>query len=173
MSACAFLGLGSNLGDRAAALAAARASLARCGFVACLHSSYYWTEPVGGPPQEWYLNAVLGGATTLTPRQLLEAALGIERELGRVRGERYGPRTLDIDLLLYGDQVLAEADLTLPHPRLHERRFVLAPLAEIAPTARHPLLGCNMAELLARCPDGARVERLPSAELPHRSALEA
>jgi 2-amino-4-hydroxy-6-hydroxymethyldihydropteridine diphosphokinase len=173
MNACAFLGLGSNLGDRAAALAAACSGLARLGFMARLHSSFYWTEPVGGPPQEWYLNAVLGGPTTLTPRELLEAALAIEREAGRVRAERYGPRTLDIDLLLHGDQVLAEPDLTLPHPRLHERRFVLTPLAEIAPAARHPLLGVDMATLLARCPDHARVERLPSAELPRRAALEA
>lgn len=173
MSACAFLGLGSNLGDRVAALAAAQAGLARRGFTARVHSSLYWTEPVGGPPQEWYLNAVLGGPTTLSARELLEAGLAVERELGRVRAERNGPRTLDIDVLLYGEQVVAEADLVLPHPRLHERRFVLVPLAEIAPSAWHPLLGRSVADLLACCADTARVERLASSALPRRAVTEA
>lgn len=159
MSPRAHIGLGSNLGDREAALQRALEALARRGFHVATRSSLYWTEPVGGPPQEWYLNAVAAGHTTLTPEELLRACLDVERELGRVRGVRNGPRTLDADLLLYGDEVRAGEALELPHPRLHERRFVLVPLCEIDPGARHPLLGLSMVELLARCPDRSRVLR--------------
>jgi 2-amino-4-hydroxy-6-hydroxymethyldihydropteridine diphosphokinase len=155
-----FLGLGSNLGDRAAALARAEERLAARGFRPTARSSLYLTEPVGGPPQEWYLNAVLRGETTLAPEELLGAALEVERELGRVRGERYGPRTIDIDLLLYGGERRQGPGLTLPHPRLHERLFVLVPLAEIAPGVRHPVLGATAEELLRRCPDAHSVRRL-------------
>lgn len=157
MSARAYIGLGSNLGDREAALDRALAALARRGFDVTARSSLYWTEPVGGPPQDWYLNAVVAGRTRLAPEELLEACLAAERELGRVRGVRNGPRTLDADLLLYGDEVRGGTALELPHPRLHERRFVLVPLCEIAPQARHPLLGLCAAELLLQCPDRSQV----------------
>jgi 2-amino-4-hydroxy-6-hydroxymethyldihydropteridine diphosphokinase len=157
MRSRAYIGLGSNLGDREAALAQALVALARRGFEVTAHSSLYWTEPVGGPPQEWYLNAVAAGHTSLAPEALLQVCLEVERESGRVRGARNGPRTLDADLLLYGDEVRADEALELPHPRLHERRFVLVPLCEIAPEARHPRLGLSAAELLARCADRSQV----------------
>lgn len=163
MSARAYIGLGSNLGDREAALRRALEALARRGFHVSTRSSLYWTEPVGGPPQEWYLNAVAAGHTQLAPEELLQACLDVECELGRVRGVRYGPRVLDADLLLYGAEVRQGAALALPHPRLHERRFVLVPLCEIDPGARHPLLDLTAAELLARCPDRSQVLRRAAA----------
>jgi 2-amino-4-hydroxy-6-hydroxymethyldihydropteridine diphosphokinase len=163
MSARAYIGLGSNLGDREAALERALAALGRRGFRVAARSSLYWTEPVGGPPQEWYLNAVAAGHTTLAPEELLRVCLDVEQELGRVRGVRNGPRTLDADLLLYSDEVRHGAALALPHPRLHQRRFVLVPLCEIDPGARHPLLELTAAELLARCPDRSRVLRRDAA----------
>lgn len=155
----AFLGLGSNLGDRESTLAAARARLRAGGFEIRRASALYWTEPVGGPPQEWFLNQVLEGATALSPEQLLELALQAEREQGRVRRERDGPRTLDVDLLLYDGERRSSPGLELPHPRLHERRFVLVPLCEIAPEALHPGLGLTARQLLERCPDRSAVER--------------
>lgn len=155
----AFLGLGSNLGDRERTLAEARERLRASGFEIGRESALYWTEPVGGPPQEWFLNQVLLGSTALSPEQLLDLALAIERALGRRRRERNGPRTLDVDLLLYEGQRRSGPGLELPHPRLHERRFVLVPLAEIAPDEPHPLLGLSARELLERCPDRSAVER--------------
>jgi 2-amino-4-hydroxy-6-hydroxymethyldihydropteridine diphosphokinase len=152
-----FLGLGSNLGDREAALAGARSGLEARGVRIVSLSSLYLTEPVGGPPQDWFLNAVAEAATVLPPEEVLEACLEVEREHGRVRGPKDGPRTLDIDVLLYGDGRREGKGLTLPHPRLAERRFVLVPLAEIAPGARHPVLGLTAAEMLARCPDPSEV----------------
>ncbi|MGE5125760.1 MAG: 2-amino-4-hydroxy-6-hydroxymethyldihydropteridine diphosphokinase [Betaproteobacteria bacterium] len=154
-----FLGLGSNLGDREAAIDEALRQLAERGFETLLRSSLWLTEPVGGPPQGWFLNAAAGGRTALSPEALLAACLDTERALGRVRTVRNGPRTIDVDLLLYGEQRIERPGLVVPHPRLHERRFVLAPLAEIAPHLAHPTLGATIEELLARCPDAARVER--------------
>jgi 2-amino-4-hydroxy-6-hydroxymethyldihydropteridine diphosphokinase len=155
-----FLGLGSNRGDRAGALAKAEERLAAKGFRTTARSALYLTEPVGGPPQEWFLNAVLQGETPLAPEELLAAGLEVERDLGRVRGERFGPRTIDIDLLLYGTERREGPGLTLPHPRMHERLFVLAPLAEIAPAVLHPALGLTAQEMLRRCPDRHAVRRL-------------
>jgi 2-amino-4-hydroxy-6-hydroxymethyldihydropteridine diphosphokinase len=158
-----FLGLGSNLGDREATLAAALERLATRGFVVRLRSSNWLTEPVGGPPQGWFLNAVVGGETALEPLPLLAACLATELELGRVRTSRNGPRTIDVDILFHGMQRIELPGLVLPHPRLHERRFVLAPLAEIAPQLLHPTLGRTAAELLALCPDRSAVERQPAS----------
>ncbi len=155
----AYLGLGSNLGDRERTLAEARARLCAAGFEIARESGLYWTEPVGGPPQEWFLNQVLRGSTWRSPEQLLDLALAIERALGRERRERNGPRTLDVDLLLYEGERRRGPGLELPHPRLHERRFVLVPLAEIAPDEPHPVLGLCARELLERCPDRSAVER--------------
>jgi 2-amino-4-hydroxy-6-hydroxymethyldihydropteridine diphosphokinase len=155
-----FLGLGSNLGDREAALEAALAGLRARGFRPLARSSNWLTEPVGGPPQGWFVNAVVGGETELSARALLEACLDTEREMGRVRTVANGPRTIDVDLLVYGDVRCHEPGLTVPHPRLAERRFVLAPLAEIAPELRPPGLGATVAGLLARCQDPAEVRRM-------------
>ena len=154
-----FLGLGSNLGDRQAAIERALRLLEARGFAASLRSSTWSTEPVGGPPQGFFLNAAAGGDSALSPEALLLACLETERELGRVRGVRNGPRTIDLDILFFGELRVERPGLVLPHPRLHERRFVLAPLAEIAPQLVHPVLGLSVAELLARCPDTAQVER--------------
>jgi 2-amino-4-hydroxy-6-hydroxymethyldihydropteridine diphosphokinase len=150
----AYIALGSNLGDRAQTLSLASDLLSRLGRVVA-RSSVYETEPVGYRDQPAFLNAVLALDTQLEPLPLLHALLVIERELGRDRshGVANRPRTLDLDLLLMGDLVVAQEELTLPHPALAERRFVLAPLAEIAPQLRHPQRNQTLAELLALLPD--------------------
>lgn len=132
MAVRAFLGLGSNLGDRLGNLTEAAARLSRARGIRALRSSrVYETDPVGGPEQPDYLNAVLEVDTMLTPRDLLEACLRVERDMGRVRDERWGPRTIDIDLLVYGTEEVHEDGLEVPHPRMHERGFVLIPLLEL------------------------------------------
>jgi 2-amino-4-hydroxy-6-hydroxymethyldihydropteridine diphosphokinase len=152
-----FLGLGSNLGDRELHLGRGRGGLADRGLHIRRQSALYLTEPVGGPVQPWFLNQVLEGHTDLSPEALLEVCLGVEHELLRVRGEKDGPRTLDLDILLYGDVVVHSDRLTLPHPRLAERLFVLVPLCDIAPDVRHPVTGLTAVEMRARCPDRSRV----------------
>jgi 2-amino-4-hydroxy-6-hydroxymethyldihydropteridine diphosphokinase len=151
MTVTAYIALGSNLGDRRAYLDQALQALrTRPGVVVGKVSSYHETAPVGGPAgQGAYLNAAAELHTDLEPRALLKVLLEIEQQFGRVRTERYGPRTLDLDLLLYGDFVSREADLTVPHPRMHERPFVLNPLVEIAPEAVHPVLGRTVQDLAA------------------------
>jgi 2-amino-4-hydroxy-6-hydroxymethyldihydropteridine diphosphokinase len=145
----AYVGLGSNLGDRAAYLLLGLSALSRLPKTHLLRlSPVYETNPVG-PPQPPYLNMVAELETELSPKGLLAEMLRIEKALGRERRERWGPRTLDLDLLLYGDLVLEEAGLSVPHPRLHERAFVLVPLLDLLPEGRHPLLGQSFAELLA------------------------
>ncbi|MBI3323536.1 MAG: 2-amino-4-hydroxy-6-hydroxymethyldihydropteridine diphosphokinase [Candidatus Omnitrophica bacterium] len=145
-----FLGLGGNLGDREQNLRSALEHLRRLPHTRVVHVSC-WREtlPEGGPPQGPYLNGAAELHTELPPADLLEGLQGIEKALGRKReGERWGPRPIDLDLLAYDDLVLNEPELTLPHPRLHLRRFVLEPLAEIAPDWRHPGLGRSARELL-------------------------
>ena len=145
----AYLALGSNLGDRAALLRGALISLERGGAVRVVaESSVYETAPVGGPEQPDYLNMVVAVETSLNPEALLERCLAAEAEQGRVRRERWGARTLDIDLLIYGGASMQTERLTLPHPRMTERAFVLVPLAEIAPGLR--LGAANAAEWAAR-----------------------
>ncbi|MGC8904990.1 2-amino-4-hydroxy-6-hydroxymethyldihydropteridine diphosphokinase [Thermus sp.] len=153
----AYVGLGSNLGDRAGYLLLGLSALSRLPKTRLLRlSPVYETEPIG-PPQPRYLNMVAELETGLPPRVLLSEMLRIEKALGRERKERFGPRTLDLDLLLYGDLVLREEGLELPHPRLHERAFVLVPLADLLPEGRHPLLGLTFAELLQGLdPSGVR-----------------
>ena len=119
--------------------------------VSQLVGKIYETAPIGGPPQEAYFNAVVVLDTVVGPRPLLKECLRIEESVGRVRGEKWGPRLLDLDLLLYGDTMIAEPDLTVPHPRLADRLFVLEPLVELAPNARHPVLHLTVSELLNRC----------------------
>ncbi|HEY7458706.1 MAG TPA: 2-amino-4-hydroxy-6-hydroxymethyldihydropteridine diphosphokinase [Xanthobacteraceae bacterium] len=144
-----FVALGSNLGDRAANLAAARDALARILIEPAL-SSIYETEPWGPPNQGRYLNQVMRGTTALAPRDLLENLQDIERSLGRDRRreERYGPRTIDLDILLYDDLVVEEPGLQIPHPRMMERAFVLVPLVEIAPD--RVVHGVRIKDALAR-----------------------
>ncbi len=145
----AYVGLGSNLGDRAAYLLLGLSALSRLPKTHLLRlSPVYETDPVG-PPQPPYLNMVAELETELSPKGLLAEMLRIEKALGRERRERWGPRTLDLDLLLYGDLVLEEEGLSVPHPRLHQRAFVLVPLLDLLPEGRHPLLGQSFAELLA------------------------
>lgn len=160
-----YLGLGSNIGDRDAHLAAALQALAEVVTITQI-SSVYDTAPMHYMSQPRFHNLVCAGETTLTPIDLLHRVKDIERRLGRVQGPRYGPRVIDIDLLFY-DQLVLESDaLTLPHPRLAERAFVLAPLAEIAPLLTHPVLSATMVELLQRvsASDVQRVAPLPDSE---------
>jgi 2-amino-4-hydroxy-6-hydroxymethyldihydropteridine diphosphokinase len=146
----AAVALGSNLGSRAANLARARARIADCMGHLVASSRIYETDPVG-PPQACYLNQVLVLDAADEPEELIARAQRIESELGRARRQRWGPRTIDVDLLLHGDRVRAVASLTLPHPRLHERAFVLVPLAEVLPDWRHPILGRTVREMRAAC----------------------
>jgi len=151
----AYIGVGSNMGDRQANIDAALRSLGGvAGIDVVAVSSVQPSRPVGGPGgQRDYLNAVVAILTTLGPRPLLDVLRRIEQQLGRRRVERWGPRTIDLDLLLYDQQVIDEEDLVVPHPRMHERRFVMAPLAEIAPDTMHPVLGRSANEILRDLPD--------------------
>ncbi len=151
------LGLGSNQGDRIRNLERALERLKAHVFVERT-SSVYETQPVGVKDQAWFLNLVCVGTTRLKPRALLEFVHEVEKALGRVReGERFGPRTIDIDILAYGDRLIDETDLQVPHPRLAERAFVLQPLVEIAPEWRHPASGKTARELLSTAdPDVVR-----------------
>ncbi len=159
----AFLALGSNLGDRVAHLRGARQAL-HCPPELCIvnASAIYETDPVGGPDgQPPYLNAVLEVQTLLDAPHLLKSCLAVEQHFGRSRQTRWGARTLDIDLLLFGDRVFRQQDLIVPHPRLHQRAFVLIPLMEIAPDLSHPLLQQTVRGMLAQLPSTAGVRRLP------------
>jgi 2-amino-4-hydroxy-6-hydroxymethyldihydropteridine diphosphokinase len=152
----AAVALGSNLGDRAAHLDFAIARLATL-LDNLKASRYYDTVPVGvSDPQPIYLNAAAVGKTTLAARELLDGLLGIERERGRERPHANAPRTLDLDLILFGDAMIDESGLTVPHPRFRERRFVLEPLAEVAAELRDPVTGKTANQLLADLPCRAR-----------------
>ncbi len=155
-----FIGLGSNQGDRQASLKRAVEALKGPGVRTAFASSVYRAEPVEVIDQEEFLNQVVGCMTALPPEGILEVCLAVERSMGRVRTRDKGPRVIDLDLLLCGDAIREDAALRVPHPRMHLRRFVLVPLVEIAPEARHPILRKTAAELLRTCPDRSRVERL-------------
>lgn len=145
----AFLGLGSNLGDREANLRDAAARLEASDLHITRRSSIYETAPQELLDQPWFLNAVVEVETSLFPMQLLARVHQIERQMGRRRVTSKGPRNIDIDILFYGRSVIASAELEVPHPRIAVRRFVLEPLAEIAPDFRHPVTGKTAGEMLA------------------------
>lgn len=151
MSAVAYVAFGSNLGDRLTTLVAARRLLTKDPRIRLLASSpLYVTKPVGGPPgQPDFLNAVVQLDITLTARELLARCQQIEAELGRERKVEWGPRTIDLDVLFYDDEVCKDPDFTVPHPRLHLRPFVLVPLCRLAPELIHPVLGLTIRQMLA------------------------
>jgi 2-amino-4-hydroxy-6-hydroxymethyldihydropteridine diphosphokinase len=154
----AYIAIGSNQGNALENCRRAMeeiASDARNRLVRC--SSFYRTEPVGKKDQEWFVNAVVELETSLSPRPLLAFLLSIEEKMGRIRRERWGPRIIDLDILFYDAQELQEKDLEVPHPRLHERKFVLVPLNEIAPDLKHPVLKRTISEILAELKEGERV----------------
>lgn len=153
-----FLALGSNLGDREANIDRAIELLEEGGVVVVRRSPLYETAPVGMTDQPAFYNLVVEAETSLPPRALLERVLAVERSLGRVRGERWGPRIVDIDILLYGGRSVAELDLTIPHPRMRDRAFVLVPLAAIAPDLVLPD-GTRISDLLPGVADQGVRER--------------
>ncbi len=158
MTHVAYIGLGANLGERKANILAAADLLRRVPGVGDVTlSSLYETEPVGGPAgQGPYLNAAARVETDLSPGALLAVLQDIEARLGRQRAEKWGPRTIDLDLLLFDQEVTATPELTIPHPLMHERRFVLEPLAEIAPDVIYPLRNMTIRQLLERLPGHRR-----------------
>ena len=153
-----YLSLGSNVGDRAANLNTAIDRMGALGKVTAV-SSFYETEPVELTAQPWFLNCVLELETEKMPRPLLAGILKIEKEMGRRRVQKKGPRTLDIDILLFGNSMVKAKGLTIPHPAMHQRRFVLEPLAEIAPEVRHPVFKRTARELKDALPPGQAVRR--------------
>lgn len=157
-----FIGFGSNQGDSVAILNGAIALLRENSQIKIEEvSSFYRTKPEGLVDQPWFVNGVMKCSTELEPVALLSLLRRVENHFGRVRRERWGPRTLDLDILAYGDRIVNLADLTIPHPRLHERRFVLVPLREIAPDWRHPLLLASAESLLRQIGTETDNEVLP------------
>jgi 2-amino-4-hydroxy-6-hydroxymethyldihydropteridine diphosphokinase len=159
MPAIAYLSLGANLGDREASLAEAIRRLRERGIQVTKQSSLYETEPRDFLDQPWFLNMAIEAETALEPRDLLAAVLAVEADMGRTRTSPKGPRTIDIDILLYGSAIVATDALEIPHPRLCERRFVLEPLIEIVPELRDPRSGRLYRELLKNV-EGQVVRRL-------------
>ncbi len=155
----AYLSLGSNVGDREAQLRETRARLDAIGRVVAM-SSFYETEPVQVTQQPWFLNCAIVLETSKTLQELIAAILRIEEEMGRQRVQNKGPRSIDIDILLFDGTIVDSTDLTIPHPALHQRRFVLEPLVEIAPEVLHPVLKKTIRELLEALPPGQVVRKL-------------
>ncbi len=155
-----YLSAGSNVGDRRSNLEWALSALSAGGLTLRKVSSLFETEPVGFTEQPWFINIAIEAETTLSAEELLECSLDVERRRGRVRMFRGAPRTLDIDILFYDNLVLERPNLIIPHPRMTGRRFVLEPLAEIAPEAVHPILSKTVRQLLLLCTDVSRVRPL-------------
>jgi len=158
MDKTVYLSIGSNLGDREANLREAVNRLGAVGSITKV-SSFYETEPVEVTDQPWFLNCAVELKTGKMPRQLMSALLRIERDMGRRRMRAKGPRVIDIDILLFGSSVIALDELTVPHPAMHQRRFVLQPLAEIAPGVRHPILKQTAQQLRDALGPGSPVVR--------------
>lgn len=166
-----YVGLGSNDGDRERHLVRALEALSRIDAVAVLRCSSLFDSAAVGPPQPRYLNAVVALDCGLPPQRLLTILQRIEHDLGRRReGVRWGPRCIDLDILLWEGEVIADANLQVPHLELHKRRFALEPLAELAPDLRHPVLGASMKDLLVRL-DPQDVRRLSATQWPEASPL--
>jgi 2-amino-4-hydroxy-6-hydroxymethyldihydropteridine diphosphokinase len=159
MNHLVYLSLGSNIGDRESHLRDAISRLEKKGRIKSI-ASFYETEPVEFTDQARFLNCALALETEEAPEQLMESVLHIEQEMGRTRQQNKGPRTIDIDILLFSDTIIDSPKLTIPHPAMHERRFVLQPLAEIAPEVRHPVLKKTIRELLGALPPGQAVEKV-------------
>lgn len=168
MTATVYLGIGSNLGDRLENLKEAVRLLAPAVRVTA-HSSYYETDPVGYTDQPLFLNACIRGETELSPQDLLRLCKHIEEERQRVATVRWGPRTCDVDILLYGDFTLVTTELIIPHERMQERAFVLVPLAEIAADVQHPLLRQTIGELAAKADGREGVRKVSEDALKSRS----
>jgi 2-amino-4-hydroxy-6-hydroxymethyldihydropteridine diphosphokinase len=152
-----YLSLGSNLGDRAVNLERAITALPGADVRVLRRSSLYETEPVDFLAQPWFLNCVVEAETLLMPRQLLHALQAIERAFGSRKLVARGPRVIDLDILFYGASVIRTEEMEIPHPRMAQRRFVLVPLAELAPGLRHPVLGATIAEMIAAAQDMSTV----------------
>lgn len=159
MNEIAYLSLGSNVGNREENLRRAVRRLETIGRIASV-SAFYETEPVEFTDQPWFLNCAVAIEVDKTPMQFLCELLRIEQEMGRERIQKKGPRTIDMDILLYDEIIVNTADLTIPHPAMHQRRFVLEPLAEIAPEARHPALNKTVQDLLENLPVGQQVRKM-------------
>jgi 2-amino-4-hydroxy-6-hydroxymethyldihydropteridine diphosphokinase len=159
VSETVYLSLGSNLGDRAAHLRSAIAQLDTAGRLLAV-SAMYETQPVDLPNQPWFLNCAAAIETGMTPAEMLNFALRIEAMMGRLRLQEKGARNIDIDIVLFGDRTVDQPGLKIPHPAMHQRRFVLEPLAEIAPDAIHPKQGKSVQELLQALPEGQTVRKL-------------
>jgi 2-amino-4-hydroxy-6-hydroxymethyldihydropteridine diphosphokinase len=157
-----YLSLGANLGDRENNLRAAIAELAAAGVKVIRVSSFYETEPVDYSEQPWFLNCVIEGETEAEALPLLRKLREIEARMGSKKEFAKGPRLLDIDILLYGEETIETRELQVPHPRMLRRRFVLAPLAEIAPNLTHPAWNATASELLKVTPDPSQIRRLES-----------
>jgi len=166
--AAVYVGVGSNLGDREGYLEAAAKAVGQLPGVKLLRRSRLYDSLAVGEPQPRYLNAVLELITTLPPRRLLSLLQKVEQKLGRTAKGLGQPRTVDLDVLLWGERILAEPDFQIPHAEMHRRRFVLEPLAELAPQARHPVLGLSVQQLLASLPpaDVLPIEEAPRLPLP-------
>ena len=163
-----YLSLGCNIADRRARIERALQLLHRSGVAVQRVSSFYRTEPVGYKDQPWFVNCAAEVTTHLMPLQLMRRCKSIEREMGRRPGPRNGPRVIDIDILLYENAVVQSAEVTIPHPRMMERRFVLVPLSEIAADAEHPVSKQTVREMLQATPDASQVAKLPGDMLsPH------
>jgi len=154
-----FLSFGANLGNPREQIKQGIMSLNDRGVNVVTRSSWFETEPVGMEDQPWFINMVARALTSLDPYELLAVCQQVEKQVGRVPSERFGPRHLDIDILLYGDECIESEELTIPHPRMRERQFVLGPLVEIAPELEDPVINQPYADILSRLDEGKKVLR--------------